>query len=228
MTRLTSIVHAAAIPISLPKTVDPATALEYLGIILDTVAMEAHLPRDKLECLKGLVWDFLDKTSCTNLQLLGLLGHMNFAARVVPPGRSFMSRIFWAAFSVKELFHRVSLSEDCRADLCMWSHLLERWNGVSLFLDSAPTDAGHLGLYTDVSGSLGFGAFFQGQWFYPAWCDHLPPTLAQSSSTAFKELFQSLSLPCCGGRTGLANGSYSILITWPPYTLSIKSLLGVL
>jgi hypothetical protein len=188
MTKLLSIFQSLNLPYSLSKTVGPAKALEYLGIVLDTQAMEARLPRDKLERLTNLVRSFLHRTKCRKQELLSLLGHLNFAARVIAPGRSFMSRLFRVAHSTDHLFKRVFLNHECKEDLRMWAHLLEHWNGVSLFLDDGPTDAGNLGLFTDASG-LGFGGFFQGQWFYRAWTSATEVPDITGTSIAFKELY---------------------------------------
>lgn len=43
------------VPLAPNKTEGPATELWFLGIAIDTVAMECRLPLDKLEDLKGMV-----------------------------------------------------------------------------------------------------------------------------------------------------------------------------
>uniref|UniRef100_A0AAV2L5T3 Uncharacterized protein n=1 Tax=Knipowitschia caucasica TaxID=637954 RepID=A0AAV2L5T3_KNICA len=45
---------ARGVPLSEEKTTGPATALEFLGIRLDTRAMEASLPLDKLERIRAI------------------------------------------------------------------------------------------------------------------------------------------------------------------------------
>ena len=39
----------------------------------------------------------------------------------------------------------------------MWQHFLQNWNSVCLFLDTQVTSPPELQLYTDASGSLGYG-----------------------------------------------------------------------
>ena len=68
----------------------PLTKLEYLGIILDSVKMQAELPQDKVDRLIKMLRKYSKKTSCTKLAVLSLLGHMSFASKVIVPGRSFM------------------------------------------------------------------------------------------------------------------------------------------
>ena len=187
MALLTMIFGKLHLPLSKPKTIDPSHCLEYLGITLDTVNMQARLPEDKLHRLRGMIASLLQARSCVKIDLLRLFGHLNFAARVVAPGRPFMYRLFQAAFSIKHLFHPVWLTQEAKLDLKVWSHLLSHWNGISLFLDDSPTDAG---LFTDASGSIGFGGFFQGRWFQGHWSDiqNLPP----NPLIAFKELLPTV------------------------------------
>lgn len=189
MALLTLITNRLRVERSLPKTVGPSTDLEYLGIIVDTFAMECRLPQDKLQRLIAMIRDFLGKSKCTQQSLLSLLGHLAFAARVIPPGRTFMSRLFRAAYSVKRLHHRVSLNSEAKADLVMWNYFLKDWNGISLFIDQNVTDADDFDLYSDASGTVGFGAYFQKQWFYGAWPQQLEANLDSSVSICYKELY---------------------------------------
>eukprot|EP00731_Ephydatia_muelleri_P032816 Em0024g360a len=56
--------------------------------------------------------------------------------------------------------------------LCLDSQDLPSWNGVAMFLDPEWTAADSLQLYTDASGSLGFGAYFNSAWFRGDWQPH--------------------------------------------------------
>ena len=56
----------------------PLTKLEYLGIILDSVNMQAELPQDKVQRLIKMLHKYSKKTSCTKLAILSLLEHMSF------------------------------------------------------------------------------------------------------------------------------------------------------
>lgn len=171
------------------KTCGPATSLEYVGLWVDTEAMQCRLPMDKLERITSLVKQFLGKKKCTKRQLLSLLGHLAFASRVIPAGRSFMSRLFQAAHSVKKLHHRVSIGNAAKADLAMWVKFLEGWDGVSLFLDLEETPASDMELFTDASGTIGYGAFYKGQWFSSSWPANMTKGLEQKISISYQELY---------------------------------------
>lgn len=189
MALLTHIFNSLKIPLSQAKTVGPTTNLEYLGIELDTCAMLARLPPDKQQRISQKLGDFLGRRTCTKQEILSLLGHLVFASRVIKPGRTFMSRLFHAAYKVRELYHRVTLTKTCKADLHMWEYLLKHWNGISLFVDDEPVSADSLHLYTDASGTIGFGGYYQGQWFASPWSKVSLPVLEKRISIAFQELF---------------------------------------
>lgn len=64
------------IPLSAKKTEGPSHVIEYLGIYLDTVKMEARLPREKIVRIQAVIKAFTGKNSCTKRQLLSLILHV--------------------------------------------------------------------------------------------------------------------------------------------------------
>ena len=70
----------------------------------------------------------------------------------------------------------------------MWLVFLEQWNGTNIFLDLAPTNSPELEFSTDVSGSLGYGAFCSNFWFQGKWSSEFHAHKEQQSIT-WKELF---------------------------------------
>jgi hypothetical protein len=188
MATMLSVFKILGVPLSAKKTVGPSFSLEYLGIELSTKDMLARLPLNKLERIRSYVAEFISRKKCRKRQLLSLLGHLQFACRVITPGRAFTARILQAAHSVRELCHFVTLSREVKLDLHMWHELLARWNGVSLFLDIATTGAFDLELFTDAS-NLGYGGYFKGKWFSSTWPEALGDILDSKFSIAFKELY---------------------------------------
>ena len=131
MTCLKDIFNRLNVPISLPKTVGPCTIIEYLGIILDSTKMEARLPADKIQRITEFLHTMENKHSCTKRQMLQLLGHLNFAMRVILPGRAFVSYLIAVTTQVKELHHHIHINHQCRKDIGMWKLFLSQWNGIS-------------------------------------------------------------------------------------------------
>ena len=177
------------VPLAAHKTMGPCTELEYLGIILDSNKLQARLPSEKVVRMLDILSSLENKKSCTKRELLQLLGHLNFAARVIPPGRSFVSYLLKIAHSVKQLSYHVHLNEECREDISMWKLFLQHWNGVSMFHDNQRTVAADMQLFTDASSTLGFGGYFLGQWFSSKWPTHLPVEEDVEVSMAFRELY---------------------------------------
>ncbi|CAF3366955.1 unnamed protein product [Rotaria socialis] len=159
------------IPLSPSKTIGPVTSLEYLGIILDTDAFEARIPVDKINRMCNLIHQLSRKKRCTKRELLQLIGHFNFATRIIIPGRSFLSYLFHVSCSVDELHYHVRLGKEARIDLSMWEEFLTRWNGRSLFLESSLITNVDLCLFTDAAGSYGYDGIFGSKWFSGNWDD---------------------------------------------------------
>ena len=181
------------VPMALHKTHGPDTTMEYLGIILDSINLESRLPKDKLERINQFLQNFLQRKSCTKRELLQLLGHLNFASRVVIPGRSFVSHLIGLSTTVKALHHHVKINEECREDVRMWLYFLSSWNGVSVFYNTHSISSDDLNLFTDASLTIGFGGYFNGLWFSEAWPDdistYVPLQSDETISIAFCELY---------------------------------------
>lgn len=71
---------------------------------------------------------------------------------------------------------------------------IDQWNGIGLFLSPLWETSNTLSLFTNVSGSLGYGGFFQNRWFQGQW---LPSQqLGQPGiSTLWQELY-AINVAC--------------------------------
>lgn len=108
------------IPIAANKTEGPSTTLEFMGIILDTVRMEARLPADKVERIQASLALFQTKRTCTLKELQSLIGTLNFACRVIPHGRPFLQHMIELTRKVAKPHHHIKLSKGFFKDLTMW------------------------------------------------------------------------------------------------------------
>ena len=70
----------------------------------------------------------------------------------------------------------------------MWQIFLEQWNGVSLFLPPYTESSLQIHLFTDAAGSIGYGAFFENQWFQGTW----PPPHQLNQATGISITWQEL------------------------------------
>ena len=74
------------IPMAPDKTIGPSCVLSFCGIELDSMIMEARLPRDKISKCMLLLQQFLRRKKVTLKELQYLIRLLNFACSVIVPG----------------------------------------------------------------------------------------------------------------------------------------------
>ena len=162
------------LPIKHSKTVLPSTCVELHGIQVDTSKMEMSLPHDKLQKASQAVESMYKRKSVQLRELQSLIGTLNFACKVVVPGRAFLRRLIDLTCGVVSPNRHVGLNVEARADLAAWRQFLIAFNGRTLCLPNEWTSANSLKLYTDASGR-GYAAVFGSTWIqgkFPAsWGD---------------------------------------------------------
>ena len=181
---LTSLCNLLHIPLAEDKLEGPSTQLAYLGILLDSEALEARLPLDKLADLHASISTWRGRSHCVKQELLSFIGTLSFAAKVVPAGRTFLRRMINLSTTVPNLQDTIRLDRGFLLDLDWWSAFVSPWTGRSFFLLTQWTPAPNLHLYTDSSRSTGFGAYCNGEWFNGRWS-----TTQAGHSIQYKELY---------------------------------------
>ncbi len=154
------------LPLALHKKEGPATCLTYLGIELDTVAMEIRLPAQKLHRLKHTIQKWVSMKFCKRKQLESLIGLLHDASIVVRPGRTFIRRLIDALKSSNNQRRTVfiRLNKQAKSDIMWWHCFIEQWNGLSMMTDDRKSHP-DICLMSDASGSWGCGAFVHSSWF---------------------------------------------------------------
>ena len=79
------------------------TVLEFLGVLLDTILMEAPLPEEKLARIWATICKCVGKKKATKRETLSLAGLLHHSAKVVCPGCTFVRRMYSVAARVPEL-----------------------------------------------------------------------------------------------------------------------------
>ena len=182
------------VPIAEEKIEGPDTRIKYLGLIVDTVSMSVTLPEDKLSDLKSAITSCLGRSKITLRELQSLIGKLSFACRAVVPGRAFLRRLIDATIGVKMPHHRIRVNKSMKSDLLVWEEFLSNFHGSSIILADEWWKECDLQLFTDASGSVGFGAFCQGHWVSESW-----PSVMMDYDITYKELFPiTLSLELWG------------------------------
>ncbi len=177
------------IPLALDKTAGPSTSIEFLGINLDSQKFQASLPKEKIDRMILVASTLAANPICSKRELLSVLGHLNFAMRIIPQGRPFISHLLTLASSTHALEDQIALTDSCCNELSLWISFFKRWNGLSFFyknLISSPVD---IQLFTDAAPSIGYGGFYQGRWFASTWPCQLSNLPQSAASSALFELY---------------------------------------
>jgi hypothetical protein len=130
-------------------------------------ARQLFLDAERIEDSRCKLGAFLQKRSHTRKEWQSLVGTLSFLSQVVVPGRAFMSRISRRLSGPWNWQH---VDASARADLTSWRGFLQ----TGMFRTFAMFDSGlvpHRHLYTDSSGSLGYGGVMGSEWFFGSWDD---------------------------------------------------------
>ncbi|XP_053395182.1 uncharacterized protein LOC123542500 isoform X1 [Mercenaria mercenaria] len=171
------------LPLKTQKTVLPCTTICFVGIELDSVAMEKRLPLSKLQKIRVALDTFQNRRRATLKELQSLIGLLSYACSVVTPGRTFLRRLIDLTLGLKKPHHKRRLTKEARADLKAWSIFVEHFNGKCLFFSDRWVDSTVLCLYTDSS-NIGFGGYLGNYWFAEEW-----PKTWYNLHISLKELF---------------------------------------
>ncbi len=174
------------VPIAQEKSLGPTQFIEFLGINLDSVKFQASLPKEKIDRIILVASSFAEGHNCSKYDLLSLLGHFNFAMRIIPQGRPFISHLLALASSVHALDDQIIINQACHNEISLWITFLKQWNGLTFFYSDLVFLPDDIQLFTDAAPSVGFGGYYQGRWFASPW----PPQMRDSpQSSALFELY---------------------------------------
>ena len=143
--------------------------MSFAGIELDSIFLEARLPRDKIEKCISLISDFIHRKKVTLKEVQSLNGLLNFAFSVIRPGRAFLRRLIDLTVGVSLPNHYIRLNREVKEDLKTWLSFLLNFNGKYFFLDALRLNSSKLNLFTDAYDAHGFGAIFGSHWCYGKW-----------------------------------------------------------
>ena len=117
---LLSMFQKLNIPMEESKLEGPSTCLTFLGIEVDTVALQLHLPSDKLANLKDIMCDSIQRRTMSKKDLQKLTGLLQFATKVVQPGRPFLRRLYAMQEIGSHPNHFIRLNLPAAADIMWW------------------------------------------------------------------------------------------------------------
>ena len=176
-------------PVSMEKTVWAASAMIFLGLLINTVTQTVSIPTEKIEKAKDLLLSILAKKKVTVHELQKITGTLNFLCRAVVPGRAFARRLYTKFNSSMKKYHHIRITKDLRDDLQMWMKFLNHPSAYSRpFLDFRNVlSAEEIQFHSDASGRIGYGVICQNSWMMGLWDQQF--LVKHKPSIEFLELF---------------------------------------
>ena len=92
--KLLVLLEQLGFPVAIEKREGPVTTLEFLGLEVDSGAMEIRLPARKLEEIDSLLQQWRGRKVASRQELDSLVGKLAHASQVVQPGKTFLRRFF--------------------------------------------------------------------------------------------------------------------------------------
>ena len=112
------------------KACPPETAMECVGVLVDTVEMSTYVTPDKVKTTTVLLQSWLKQTEATKRDLQCLIGTLNFLVPCIPFSRVFMNRLLQQLRGLKrnQVF---SITAETQAEVKWWITALSAFNGKS-------------------------------------------------------------------------------------------------
>src|SRR5882724_5680053 len=137
------------------------TCLAFLGLELNSIAMEEHLPMDKLEYLKMHLREWQSQRCCNLRQIQELVGFLQFCTQVIPHGCTFVQGLINFSMTFQNKFSQRHTPAYAHSDISWWLSYMQSWNGFQILEPPKPV----LHIYSDASSSKGLGGIIEDQWF---------------------------------------------------------------
>lgn len=148
------------------KVCRPSQKVKFLGVMLDSISMTASLPLEKVEKIKQWCATMSGKRKAQVREVQRLVGLLNFAARVVRGGRTFLRRMIDVMRGAPS-YHHVKLDEGFHLDLKWWTSFIQDWNGVEVIYENMPISS--CSLQTDAAKTVGCAAVFEEEELFFQW-----------------------------------------------------------
>ena len=114
----------------------PTRVLKFLGFLLDSQQMVVTVPPDKIAEAIILIQQALSSSWLPLKFWERIVGKLNFMARAIYGGRTFLRRIIDLTVRIKQHNNLGSrVSSTAARDLKWWLLFMEQWNGRALLLD---------------------------------------------------------------------------------------------
>lgn len=168
--------------VSWKKVSPPSQITTYLGIEIDSIAMELRLPEGKLQKMRSLLSQVNGLNHIDRKSLERLTGYLAHCSTIIRGGRLFCRRLYdlYKVMHSKNL-KRIRIPAATKADIIWWHDFAEQFNGKAAIANPEC----EFPMYSDSSFS-GYGACMAGDWVLGTWshsdsidtdnrCGHIGP-----------------------------------------------------
>ena len=100
-----------------------------------------------------------------------MLGHLNFACKVIKSGRYFLRRLYDLKCGSHRPDHFIKPNTAARADLKVWASFLEQYNGCTVITGDKLISSNTCQLDTDAAKTKRFACIFHEFWAWGAFSD---------------------------------------------------------
>ncbi len=122
----------AVFDVQVTKTILPDHVVEHVGYIIDTVSRELKISEERMTEIKRELNKLVGRSQCTKRELLSIVGKLQFCSKVVILGHMFTRCLIHLSKKPKELYHKVTLTNQAKADIMWWYKCMDSHNGVSM------------------------------------------------------------------------------------------------
>lgn len=130
---ITDTCEKAGFEIQSQKTMGPVRCLEFLGLFIDTILKQLRLSDERLMEIRQELELWRSRTVATKRELLSIIGKLSFCSHVVRDGTKFIRRLIELSKRPRNLYHKVRITPEARADIAWWFHCMSSHNGISFF-----------------------------------------------------------------------------------------------
>ena len=114
------------------KLVPPSTAVNCLGILVESVQKTISIPSDKLAEITQLCADWNSKTYCSKRDLQSLFGSLLYVSKCVKHSRFFLNRMLQLLRDNVET-KKILITGHFRSDVAWFNYFLPHYNGVTYY-----------------------------------------------------------------------------------------------
>ena len=165
---LLGVIRQMGFSISWKKVSLPSRKTVFLGITIDSVAMNLSIPPEKISKFLIIIQDLEREGKASKKQLERLGGLVSHFSSVIRGGRTFCRRIY-NLFSKCPKNTKVTLDQSILLDLAWWKNLCNSFNGSAKIIGR---NVG--GTVTTDASTWGFGGWSEGDWFLGCWEGTVP------------------------------------------------------